>query len=197
MTNKKSDKTGLFFGSFNPIHTGHLILAEYMVEHAGLKEVWFIVSPQNPLKEKKSLLADHHRLAMVNIAIEDDVRFRSSNIEFKMPQPSYTIDTLTYLSEKYPEKNFVLIGGMDILPSFHKWKNYQELLEQYELFIYNRPDYAPGEYQEHPSIRFFKAPMIEISASFIRDSIRNGKDIKYMLPPKVYEYIMEMHFYEK
>lgn len=196
MTKDKETKTGLFFGSFNPIHTGHLILAEYMVEHAGLKEVWFVVSPQNPLKEKKSLLADHHRLAMVNIAVEDDYRFRSSNIEFKMPQPSYTIDTLTYLSEKYPDKHFVLIGGTDILPSFHKWKNYEELLKQYELYIYNRPDYSAGEYKDHPQIHFFNAPMIEISASFIRNSIREGRNIKYMLPPKVYDYIVEMHFYE-
>lgn len=187
----------MFFGSFNPIHTGHLILAEYMVEHAGLKEVWFVVSPQNPLKEKKSLLADHHRLAMVNIAIEDDPRFRSSNIEFKMPQPSYTIDTLTYLSEKYPERKFVLIGGTDILPTFHKWKNYTELLRQYELYIYNRPGYDAGKYEGHPGIRFFSAPMIEISASFIRQSISAGRKVMYMLPPRVYQYIAEMHFYEK
>jgi nicotinate-nucleotide adenylyltransferase len=193
----KTVKTGLFFGSFNPIHIGHLILAEYMVEHAGLKNVWFIVSPQNPLKEKKTLLADHHRLALVNIATEDDPRFRSSNIEFHMPQPSYTIDTLTYLSEKYPDHHFVLIGGMDILPSFHKWKNHEELLSQYELYIYNRPGYQAGEYSEHEKIRFFDAPLIEISASFIRASIRKGLDVRYMLPPKVYEYIREMHFYER
>lgn len=194
---QKTDKTGLFFGSFNPIHSGHLILAEYMVEHAGLKEVWFIVSPQNPLKVKKSLLADYHRLAMVNIAVDDDRRFRSSNIEFTMPQPSYTIDTLAYLSEKYPDRHFVLIGGMDILPSFHKWKNYEELLRQYELYIYNRPEYEAGKYEDHPSIRFFDAPMIEISASFIRNSIKKGKDVRYMLPPNVYTYMREMHFYEK
>ncbi len=193
----KPPKTGLFFGSFNPIHTGHMILAEYMVEYAGLKEVWFVVSPQNPLKEKKGLLADHHRLAMVNIAIEDDARFRSSNIEFKMPQPSYTIDTLAYLSEKYPDHRFVLIGGTDILPSFHKWKNYRQLLEQYELYIYNRPHYDPGEYRQHPGIRFFDAPLLEISASFIRDSIKKGREVRYMLPQKVHEYIREMHFYEK
>jgi nicotinate-nucleotide adenylyltransferase len=190
-------KTGLFFGSFNPIHAGHLILAEYMVEFTALQDVWFVVSPQNPLKEKKSLLADYHRLAMVNIAVEDDPRFRSCNIEFKMPQPSYTIDTLTYLSEKYPERHFVLIGGMDILPSFHKWKNYEELLKQYEIYIYNRPHNEPGEYKDHPSIRFFDAPLLEISASFIRQSIHDGKDMRYMLAPKVYEYIREMHFYEK
>lgn len=192
-----SKKTGLFFGSFNPIHIGHMILAEYMVEHTDLEEIWFIVSPLNPLKEKKGLLADYHRLAMVNIAVEDDARMRSSNIEFTMPQPSYTIDTLAYLGEKYPDRKFVLIGGTDILPSFHKWKNYELLLENYSIYIYNRPKYDKGEYAGHPNIKFFEAPLMEISASFIRHAIKNGKDIRYMLPPKVYEYIIEMHFYEK
>jgi len=190
-------KTGLFFGSFNPIHIGHMILAEYMVENTDLEEIWFVVSPQNPLKEKKGLLADYHRLAMVNIAVEDDARMRSSNIEFKMPQPSYTIDTLTYLGEKYDDRNFVLIGGTDILPSFHKWKNYKVLLDNYTLYIYNRPYYDAGEYKDHPSIRFYDAPLLEISASFIRDSIKAGKEIRYMLPPRVFEYIQEMHFFEK
>jgi len=193
----KKEKTGLFFGSFNPIHIGHMILAEYIVENTDLNEIWFVVSPQNPLKEKKGLLADYHRLAMVNIAVEDDARIRSCNIEFKMPQPSYTIDTLAYLGEKYPDRHFVLIGGTDILPSFHKWKNYQVLLENHELFIYNRPNYDPGEYSNHPNITFFDAPLLEISASFVRDSIKKGKDIRYMLPTRVYEYMKEMHFYEK
>jgi len=190
-------KTGLFFGSFNPIHIGHMILAEYMIENTDLKEIWFVVSPQNPLKEKKGLLADYHRLAMVNIAVEDDARMRSCNIEFKMPQPSYTIDTLAYLDEKHPDRHFVLIGGTDILPSFHKWKNYKVLLENYTLYIYNRPHYEPGEYSNHPNISFFEAPLLEISASFIRASIKQEKDIRYMLPLRVYEYIKEMHFYEK
>ena len=193
----EKSKTGLFFGSFNPIHIGHMILAGYMIEYTDLKEVWFVVSPQNPLKEKNSLLADYHRLAMVNIAVEDDARMRSCNIEFKMPQPSYTIDTLAYLDEKHPDRHFVLIGGTDILPSFHKWKNYKVLLENYTLYIYNRPHYEPGEYSNHPNISFFDAPLLEISASFIRASIKKGKDIRYMLPPRVYEYIKEMHFYEK
>ncbi|MBE9483197.1 MAG: nicotinate-nucleotide adenylyltransferase [Bacteroidetes bacterium] len=193
----EKSKTGLFFGSFNPIHIGHMILAGYMIEYTDLKEVWFVVSPQNPLKEKNSLLADYHRLAMVNIAVEDDARMRSCNIEFKMPQPSYTIDTLAYLDEKHPDRHFVLIGGTDILPSFHKWKNYKVLLENYPLYIYNRPHYEPGEYSSHKNISFFDAPLLEISASFIRASIKQEKDIRYMLPPRVYEYIMEMHFYEK
>lgn len=190
-------KTGLFFGSFNPVHIGHLILGSYMREFSDLDEVWFVISPHNPLKEKKSLLPDHHRLMLTKIAIEDDPEFRAIDIEFKMPRPSYTIDTLTYLSEQYPEKELVLIGGTDILPSFHKWKNYKVLLEQYKIYIYNRPGYDPGEYANHPSIKFFDAPRMEISSSFIRRAIRDGKDVRYMLPAGVWNYIREMHFYEK
>ena len=190
-------KIGLFFGTFNPFHTGHLIIANYMVEFSDLDEIWFVITPLSPFKKKSSLLSNHHRLSLVNIAVEDYPKLKSSTVEFKMPQPSYTIDTLAYLSEKYPDRNFVLIGGTDILPSFHKWKNYQILLDNYSLYIYNRPAYDPGEYQNHPNIRFFQAPLLEISASFIRDSIRKGRDIRYMLPQKVYEYIIEMHFYEK
>lgn len=190
-------KTGLFFGSFNPIHIGHLILGSYMREFSDLDEVWFVISPHNPLKEKKSLLPDHHRLMLTKIAIEDDPEFRAIDIEFKMPRPSYTIDTLTYLSEQYPKKELVLTGGTDILPSFHKWKNYKVLLEQYKIYIYNRPGYDPGEYANHPSIKFFDAPRMEISSSFIRRAIRDGKDVRYMLPAGVWNYIQEMHFYEK
>jgi len=167
-----------------------------MVENTDLDEVWFVVSPHNPLKEKNTLLADHHRLAMANLAIEDDPKLKSCNIEFNLPQPSYTIDTLTYLQEKYPQHRFVLISGTDIFPTFHKWKNYQELLRQYQLYIYNRPGYNPGEYADHESISFFQAPLMEISASFIRQSIKEGKEVKYMLPEKVNTYIQEMHFYE-
>ncbi|MFO8128982.1 MAG: nicotinate (nicotinamide) nucleotide adenylyltransferase [Bacteroidales bacterium] len=192
---KKRIKTGLFFGSFNPIHIGHMIIGQYFNEFTDLDEVWFVVSPHNPLKEKKTLLDDNHRLYMVNIAVEDDPRLRSCNIEFGMPKPSYTIDTLTYLSEKYPHKKFVLIGGSDILPSFHKWKNHQEILNNYTLYIYNRPGYHPGEYSCHPAIRFFNAPQIELSASFIRKALAKGKDVSYMLPAKVWEHIQEMLFY--
>jgi nicotinate-nucleotide adenylyltransferase len=192
----KKNKTGLFFGSFNPIHIGHLIVAGYMREFSDLDQVWFVISPHNPLKEKKTLLADHHRLMLVKTAIEDDPEFRASDIEFKLPQPSYTIDTLTYLKEKYPDHEFVLIAGTDILPSFHKWKNYQTLLNQYQIYIYNRPGYKKGEYANHPSIKFFDAPLMEISSSFIRKAIGEGKDVRYMLPPKVWEYMREMHFYE-
>jgi len=192
-----SSKTGLFFGSFNPIHAGHLLIAAYMVEFTDLDQVWFVVSPHNPLKEKSSLLADHHRLAMVNLAIEDDTRFRSSNIEFKLPQPSYTIDTLTYLSEKYPGKELALIAGSDVLPTFHKWKNHEELLRQYKMFLYPRPGTASNKFDTHPSITHVDAPLITISSSFIRDSLRGGKNMRYFLPEKVWKYIEEMRFYRR
>jgi nicotinate-nucleotide adenylyltransferase len=189
-------KTGLFFGSFNPIHNGHLIIAGYMVEYAGLKDVWFIVSPHNPLKEKLTLLEDNHRLAMANIAVEDDPRFRASNIEFHLPKPSYTIDTLTYLHEKYPEKEFILIAGSDSLPTLHKWKNYEELLKQYEFYIYPRPSAGKNPFENHPHIHFQPAPLIEISSSFIRKGISEGKNMLHFLPEKVWKYIEEMHFYK-
>lgn len=190
-------KTGLFFGSFNPIHTGHLIIASYMREFTDLEQVWFVISPQNPLKTKESLLADHHRLMLVKTAIEDDSEFKAIDVEFRMPRPSYTINTLAYLSESYPERKFVLIAGTDILRSFHKWKNYQVILSEYQIYIYNRPGYQKGDYSNHPSIKYFDAPMMQISSSFIRTAIGEGKDVRYMLPPKVWEYIREMHFYEK
>jgi len=197
MQKGSNKKTGLFFGSFNPIHHGHLILASYMVEFTDLDEVWFVVSPQNPLKPKETLLADYHRMALVRIAIEDHPKFRASSIEFKMPKPSYTIDTLAWLSEKYPERDFVLICGTDIFPTFHKWKNYQVILDHYRLYVYPRPGYDLGKYKNHPHIRLFKAPLLEISSSFIRRGIKAKKDMAFWMPDKVYEYILEMHFYEK
>ena len=190
-----SKKTGLFFGSFNPIHSGHMMIASYMVEYAGFDQVWFVVSPHNPLKEKSTLLADNHRLFMVNLAIEDDPRFRSSNIEFKLPQPSYTIDTLTYLGEKYPDREFVLIAGSDIFPSFHKWKNYEEILKQYHFYIYPRPDTAKSKFDGHPAITCVDAPLISISSSFIRKGIKEGRNMQHFVPDKVWNYIREMNFY--
>lgn len=190
-------KTGLFFGSFNPIHIGHLIIANWFVEYTDLGMVWFVVSPRNPFKKKSSLLADHHRLALVRIAVEEDLRFRVTDIEFKMPQPSYTIDTLTYLEEKYPEKQFVLITGSDQLPTFHKWKNPERLLELYQLYVYMRPGYTGTEYDDHPNVMKFDAPLMEISSTFIRESVRKGKDMNYMMPENAYRYMREMHFYEK
>lgn len=190
-------KTGLLFGSFNPIHIWHLMIAGYMYEYSDLDELWFVVSPLNPLKEQKSLLADHHRLEMVNLAIEDDTRFRSCNIEFKLPRPSYTINTLTYLQDKYPDREFVIISGTDIFPTFHKWKNWEQLLEFYKFYVYPRPGTQDHELTRHPSVSVFDAPMVEISASFVRESIRLGKNMSYFLPEKTFRYISEMHFYEK
>jgi nicotinate-nucleotide adenylyltransferase len=190
-------KTGLFFGSFNPIHTGHMAIASYMVEFSDLSDLWFVVSPHNPLKDKQSLLPDHHRLALVNIAISEDSRFRVSDIEFKLPRPSYTIDTLTHLQEKYPDRQFVLVGGTDMLPSLHKWKNWEAILEYYRLYLYPRHESDKHELTDHPSITLVNAPRMEISSSFIRESIRQGKNMTWFLPEKVYDYIREMHFYEK
>ena len=202
MANFKAKKTGLFFGSFNPIHNGHLILANYMAEFTDLDEVWFVVSPQNPLKEKTSLLAEHHRLALVRIAIEthnllDKQNLGVTDIEFKMPKPSYTIDTLTWLAEKYEQRDFILISGTDIFSSFHKWKNYKEILEFYSIYVYPRPGSNLGDYANHPKVKLFSAPMMEISSSFIRKGIKAKKNMRYWMPDKVYDYVQEMHFYEK
>ena len=182
-------KTGLFFGSFNPIHIGHLVIAEYMVENTDLEEIWFVVSPQNPLKEKKTLLADNHRWYMVNLAIENDARFKAIDIEFHMPRPSYTIDTLTRLNEKYPNNVFVLVTGSDIFKNFHKWKNHDTLINQFPFYVYNRPEYKLENYENHPQIKLFDAPQMEISSSFIRNSIKEKKEIQYMLPPQIDKYI--------
>jgi len=196
-TSTQENKIGLFFGSFNPIHVGHLIIANHMVEFSDLKKIWFVISPHNPLKEKHTLLADHHRLAMVNVAVEDNSKFKASSVEFKLPQPSYTIHTLTYLQEKYPAKQFVLIVGADNLPTFHKWKNYEQILEQYELYVYPRPETPDHPLMKHPRVKMIDAPLIEISSSFIRKAIKNKQDVKYLLTEKVYEYVKEMHFFEK
>lgn len=193
---KPKQKIGLYFGSFNPIHIGHMAIANYMLEFTDLDKVWFVISPHNPLKEKKSLLADYHRLEMVHQALEDEYKMKASNIEFNMPQPSYTIDTLTWLDEKYPDKEFIVIMGGDSIESIHKWKNYEALLEEYKIYVYARPG-AKHDRQLHEHIKIFHAPQMEISASFIRNSIKDGKNIRYFLPKKVWDYIQEMHFYEK
>jgi len=194
---KSNKKTGLLFGSFNPIHNGHLILAAYMLEFTDLDEVWLIISPHNPLKNKGSLLADHHRMALVRLALEDHQNLQASDIEFKMPKPSFTIDTLTWLSEKYSSRQFILICGTDIFPSFHKWKNFEEILNQYTLYVYPRPGYHLGKYADHQKITVFDAPLMEISSSFIREGIKARKNMSFWMPEKVYDYILEMHFYEK
>lgn len=194
----KSKKVGLFFGSFNPLHIGHMILANYMVEYTDIKELWFVVSPQNPLKNKKTLLDEIHRYAIVERAIEDDDRFRVSNIEFSLPKPSYTIDTLTYLEEKYPKNEFVLLLGQDNLTNFHKWKNADVILEKYSLYVYPRDESKIDEFWlKKTNVKIVNAPSIQISATFIRNSIQEGKVINWYLPPKAWQYIQEMNFYKK
>jgi nicotinate-nucleotide adenylyltransferase len=197
VNSKKKTRIGLFFGSYNPIHIGHMVIANYMVEYADIDQVWMVISPHNPLKEKKSLIASHHRYAMVNLAVEDEPRFKACNIELKLPKPSYTIDTLIRLDEKYPDHEFLLIAGTDIFPTFHKWKNYQELIKHYWIYAYKRPGFDIGTYKDHYHIKLFDAPQMDISASFIRQAIKEKRDIRHFLPPKVYQYITEMHFYEK
>jgi nicotinate-nucleotide adenylyltransferase len=167
-----------------------------MLEYTNLDKIWFVISPHNPLKEKKSLLADYHRMELVNLALEDDYDMRASSIEFKLPQPSYTIDTLTYIQEKYPQDEFVVLMGGDSLESIHKWKNYQQLIAQYQIYVYARPG-SKTEDSLHPNIQIFHAPQMDISASFIRKAIKDGKNIRYFLPRKSWDYLKEMHFYEK
>ncbi|MBI35459.1 MAG: nicotinic acid mononucleotide adenylyltransferase [Flavobacteriales bacterium] len=195
MSRKK--EIGLFFGSFNPIHIGHLILANYIIEHTSMNELWFIVSPQNPFKKNQSLLPEIHRFAMVNRSIEDDFRFRASNIEFSLPKPSYTSDTLAHLTEKYPDYKFSLIMGEDNLTNLHKWKNADFLVTNYDVYVYPRPNAKPGKYHTAPRIHILNAPLIEISASFIRNAIKEKKDVSWFLPPNGWKYIDEMGFYKK
>jgi nicotinate-nucleotide adenylyltransferase len=189
--------TGLYFGSFNPIHIGHLAIANYFLEFADLKELWFIVSPQNPLKQKISLLPDYQRLELVNRALRDYPRFRASGIEFNLPKPSYTIDTLAYLNDKYPEKQFALIIGEDNLTSFHKWKNHKLILENNNILVYPRPNCKKTKFHNHKNVTVVDAPLMEISSSFIRNAIKQDKDIRFFMPEEVWQYIDEMHFYKK
>jgi nicotinate-nucleotide adenylyltransferase len=188
-------KIGLFFGSFNPVHIGHLAIANYMVEFTDLRQLWFVISPQNPFKPKQTLLAEYHRRVLMEIAVDNDTRFRVSDIEFSMPQPSYTIDTLTWLKEKYPAHTFVLLMGSDGLTAFNKWKNYRIIEEEYQRYVYPRPGYEVNP-AEHKNLMLVDAPLLEISSSFVREAIKKGKDIRYFMPEKVYQYIEEMHFYK-
>ncbi len=189
-------KIGLYFGTFNPIHIGHMAIANYMLEFTVIEKLWFIVSPQNPFKNKKQLLDDYQRLEMVNLAIEDDFRFSANAIEFKLPKPSYTIDTLAHLHEKYPQHEFSLIIGSDNLDYFHKWKNYAEILNNYALWVYPRPGFQGSEWLQRPNVKLVEAPLMEISASFIREAIHSGKDIRHYLPAKTWQYLSEMNFYK-
>jgi nicotinate-nucleotide adenylyltransferase len=182
-------KVGLLFGSFNPVHTGHLILANYMASNTDLSQVWLVVSPQNPLKLSKSLLPEFDRLHMVSLAIDDNPLLSFSDIEFKMPRPSYTIDTLTYLQEKYPSYQFVLLIGEDNLENFPKWKNYERILEFYEVYVYPRLGTVPSDLLHHRKVSLLPAPWLDLSATFIRDCIKRGKSIRYLVPEAVERYI--------
>ena len=188
-------KTGLFFGSFNPIHVGHLIIANYMANHVDLDEVWFVVSPQNPLKEKSSLGNVYDRLEMAKLAIENTSNIKVSDIELSLPKPSYTIDTLSYLKEKYPEKEFALIMGADNLASFKKWKNYEVLLKNYQIYVYPRPGADVSEWENHPSITFTTTPLMEISSTFIRKSLKEKKNVQFFVPDKVLAFIESKNMY--
>jgi nicotinate-nucleotide adenylyltransferase len=188
-------KTGLYFGSFNPVHIGHLAIANFMIGFTDLDQLWFVISPQNPLKRKTTLLEDHKRRTLLEIAVENDDRFKVCDIEFKLPKPSYTVDTLAYLKELHPDLEFVLIMGSDGLPTFRKWKNFQLIEQQYTRYVYPRPGY-PVVKEENPNCRVVEAPLMEISSTFIRDALKKRVDIRHFLPPGVYEYIEQMHFYE-
>ncbi len=190
-------KIGLFFGSFNPIHVGHMVIANYMLEYTDLERIWFVVSPQNPLKIKSSLLDERQRLHMVNLAIGDSNKYKASNIEFKLPQPSYTINTLTHLHEKYPQHEFVLIMGSDNLKSFHKWKNHEEILKQYELYVYPRANDKADDFEKHRKVKLVNAPLMEISSTAIRSAVKEKRDLRYFVAEPVWEYLRAMHFYEK
>lgn len=194
-TENRQLKTGLFFGSFNPIHIGHLIIANYMATFSGLKEVWLVVSPHNPLKMKSGLANMYDRLEMAKLATENAPQIKVSDIEFKLPQPSYTIDTLAYLHERYPEREFVLIMGADNLVSFKKWKNYEVLLKDYHIFVYPRPGADVGEWQNHPSITFTDTPEMEISSTFIRKAIKDRKNVQFFVPDNVLEFIEKKNMY--
>jgi len=188
-------KIGLYFGTFNPIHVGHCIIAQYMLEFTDLDEVWFVVTPHNPHKKKSSLLDDRQRLHMVNLAIGDHYKLRVSDIEFDLPQPSYTANTLVHLEESHPDATFHLIMGEDNLESFPRWRNHEAILENHELYVYPRIGSDGGALASHEKVHLTQAPIIEIASTEIRSAIKANKDVSYMLPPNVWEYIDQELFY--
>jgi nicotinate-nucleotide adenylyltransferase len=189
-------KIGLLFGSFNPIHTGHLLIANYMVEYTELDKIWFVVSPQNPFKVNDELLDENLRLKMIEMAIADDNRFEACNIEFGMPKPNYTYLTLTTIVEKYPEHQFTPIIGGDNLQSFHLWKNYESILENYQLFVYRRAGFHENPLlANHKKISLYEVPLLNISSTYIRETLQAGKSIRYLVPKVVKEFIDENNLY--
>lgn len=192
-------KVGLYFGTFNPIHIGHIIIANHLVENSDMDQVWMVITPHNPLKQKSNLLEDYHRLQMVHLATESFDKIQPSDIEFKLKQPNYTVNTLAHLEEKFPNHEFSLIMGEDNLKSFNKWKNYEVILQNYTICVYPRisENEVPEEFVNHPKITKVEAPIIELSSTFIRNNIKEGKNIQPMLHPKVWEYINHNLFYKK
>jgi nicotinate-nucleotide adenylyltransferase len=188
-------KVGLYFGSFNPIHTGHLIVASYVANHTDCQQVWLVVSPQNPLKPSSVLLNEYHRLHLVRLAVEDDLRLKASDVEFRLPRPSYTIDTLTYLQEKYPTNEFVVVMGSDSFQNLPRWKNHAQLIRDYAFIIYERPGFPVAE-DHDANITVLQAPFLQLSATAIRDHIRSGKSIRYLVPDAVREEIDRNHYYK-
>ncbi len=190
-------KIGLYFGTFNPIHTGHLVIANHIAEYSNLDQIWFVVTPQNPFKVKQSILDNYQRLEMVYRATKDYDKLKPSDIEFNLPQPNYTVNTLAYLQEKYPNYEFALIMGEDNLKGFHKWKNYEWILLNHHIYVYPRlsDGFADSEFKNHPNIHKIDAPIMELSSTFIRNAVKNGKNVKPMLPEHVWEYMDEMNFY--
>ena len=188
-------KIGLFFGSFNPIHVGHLIIANYMATQTDLSQVWLVVSPQNPLKSKQSLARDRDRWNMVVEAIDNNPLLRASDIEFKLPKPSFTIDTLAHLKEKYPQHEFVLIMGGDNLATLSKWKNHDILLRDYAIYVYKRPQSPVSEFDSHPHVRLFDAPQMALSATYIRQCLAEGKSVQYLVPESVERYLTATNLY--
>jgi len=191
-------KIGLYFGTFNPIHIGHLAIANYMSEYSDLDEVWLVITPHSPFKKKKTLLNNHHRLAMVETALEDYPNLKPSKIEFNLPQPNYTVNTLAHLEEKHTDYHFCLIMGEDNLKGLHKWKNYQVILEQYPIYVYPRISNGSisKQLKEYKSITKIPAPIMEISSTFIRNAIKEKKNVRPLLPKNVWEYIDQMNFYK-
>lgn len=174
-----------------------MALANYMLSFTDMEQIWFVVSPQNPLKEKTSLLDQHQRLHLVNLAIGDHLRMRSSSVEFDLPQPSYTVNTLAHLREKYPSQSFSLIIGQDNLKTFGKWKNHEIILQKHRLYVYPRPGIGATDFDTHPNVQFTEAPMMDISSTFIRSALAAGKDIRFFLPEAVWKEVDEMSFYRK
>ncbi len=188
-------KIGLFFGSFNPVHIGHMLIADFLIHNSDLDQIWMVVTPHNPLKPKKSLAKDYDRLHLMRLATEDNNHIKPSDLEFSLPKPSYTVDTMAYVTEKYPQHDFHLIMGGDSIASLHRWKNYEVLLQKYKILVYRRPEYELGDLQNHESVTILDAPQIEISASYVRNRIKEKQSIRYLVPDAVYQYLEDNPIY--